>query len=446
MNIMFFLVIAVPVVLCVLRLFLSEKHTPMTLEELSLLLEPEVQALIELHQSDDPARFAMQFHEIKEIPARAVAEQIACRQKAAKKLPVLSQNNLLYTPLSLEQASGERTALYKATLLSGKKLIDLSGGLGIDTIALSRRFENIVYCERDALLCAMMEHNLKQCTISNVEVQHGDSIDRLHSYPDDSFDWIYVDPARREGGRRSVGLESASPDVALGHDLFLRKAQNVCIKASPALEISGLKKLLPALHTVLVLSVDRECKEILLLLERGATEKPVAIKAVCLSNDSEAVIEVVAAPEAERAVATSLKGYLYEPDPAIIKAKLSAELACRYALEFMNNTVDYLTGEQQIDAFPGRGFRVVECALYKPKSFRAFLLRHHIKGASIQRRDFPLSPEELRKRYRLRESDRAFLFFTRSASKEPVVVYAIRLPVEDEAAPAGQGRNAAPEC
>jgi hypothetical protein len=418
----------------------------MTFPELQRLLDPEVQSMIELHDSDDPAVFAMRFHGYKELPVRAMAEQLACRQKAAKKLPHLSQHNLLYTPLALEQASGERTAEYKASLLSGKRVIDLSGGLGVDSMFLSRVFHEVVYCERDPLLCALFQHNLKQCGISNVQVQNGDSIDLLSMYPDDCFDWIFVDPARRELGRRSIGLEAASPDVVCCHEILLRKADRVCIKASPALEISGLKKLLPSLCSVIVVSVDRECKEVLLLLERSTVQKPVTVTAVCLSSASDAVTEVFGDGVLERSIASSVKEYFYEPDPAIIKAKLSSTLARDAGIEFVNSSVDYLTSNSLIDAFPGRIFRMIECVLYKPKTFRAFLQRHDIRGASIQRRDFPLSVEELRKKYRLLESDKAFLFFTRDNVGRPVAIYALRCFPACGEVPAVQDRSAGPGC
>jgi len=420
----------------------------MTIAELQTLLQLEIQALLALHCFDDPAAFAMQYHGNKELPVRAIAEQLACRQKAVKKLPTLSQHNMLYTPLALEQSSGERTATYKASFMSGKRVIDLSGGLGVDTMFLARVFQEVVYCERDPLLCAVAEHNLKVSRITNVTIKNGDSISLLAEYPDDSLDWIFVDPARREDGRRSIALEAASPNVVASHDLLLRHAQRVCIKASPALEISGLKKLLPALHTIVVVSVDRECKEILLLLERAyPSDRPVQVKAVCLNAEWEEITEAVGENgEAPRVVGSAVKEYLYEPDPAIIKARLSAVVARDSGLRFVNKSVDYLTADRKIEAFPGRTFRVVECVPYKPKSFRAFLERHAIAGASIQRRDFPLSTEELRKKYRLLESERAFLFFTRDAADHPICIYALRCFPADEAAPFVPDQSAAPEC
>jgi hypothetical protein len=416
-------------------------------QELQTLLQFDIQALLALHRSDDPATFAMQFHSRKELPIQAMAEQLACQQKAIKKLPTLSKHNLLYTPLALEQSSGERTASYKASLMSGKKLIDLSGGLGVDSMALSKVFQEVVYCERDSLLCGVVEHNLKVSGITNVVVKNGESISMLADYPDNFFDWIYVDPARREQGQRSIALEAASPDVVECHDLLLRHAQRVCIKASPALEISGVKKLLPSLHTIVVASVDRECKEILLLLERTyASDGPVQIKAVCLNADSEEITEVAGGSDVPRVVGKAVKEYLYEPDPAIIKARLSAVLARDSGLQFVNKSVDYLTADRKIEAFPGRSFRVVECVPYKPKSFKAFLERHAIAGASIQRRDFPLSAEELRKKYRLLESERAFLFFTKNAAGHPLCIYALRCFPGDEAALFVPCRSAVPEC
>jgi hypothetical protein len=419
----------------------------MTPQELQTLLNPDIQALLASHHSADPATFAMQFHSHTELPIRAMAEQLSCQQKAVKKLPILSQYNLLYTPLALEQSSGERTAEYKASLMSGKKAIDLSGGLGVDSIALAKVFQEVVYCERDPLLSSVVEHNMKVSGINNVAVKNGESISMLAEYPDNFFDWIYVDPARREQGQRSIALEAASPDVVACHNLLLQKSPKVCIKASPALEISGLKKLLPALHSIVVVSVDRECKEILLLLERASPSNgPVQVKAVCLNADSEEITEVAGGGEVPRVVGTAVKEYLYEPDPAIIKARLSAVLARDSSLQFVNKSVDYLTADRKIEVFPGRTFRVVEGVPYKPKSFRAFLERHAITGASIQRRDFPLSAEELRKKYRLLESERAFLFFTKDAAGHPLCIYAFRHFPGDEAAPFGPDQSAAPEC
>jgi hypothetical protein len=388
----------------------------MTPDELHALQEPDAQQLIASHAQDDPADFAMRFKGRPDLPIRAMAEQIACRKKAAQKLPSLSGFPLIYTRLALEQSSGESAAAWKASLMSGTSVIDLTGGLGIDSIHLARRFGHVVYCERDAVLAELAAYNRRALGITNIEARTGDCAEILAGFPDDEFDWLYVDPARREAGGRSIGLQAASPDVVGLHDLMLRKAHRVCIKASPALETDGLQEKLPALSSIIVVSVGGECKEILLMLERGhAADRSPSARAVCLGDDSFEIAST-GGNSPEKRVAAVVGNWLYEPDAAIIKARLSAELAANLGLLFLNKTVDYLTSDRFVEHFPGRSFMVEECLPFKPKSFRRELDRLGISGAAIQRRDFPLSPDQIRKRFRLRESSETFLFFTRDAS------------------------------
>ncbi|NTV67476.1 MAG: hypothetical protein HGB06_07325 [Chlorobaculum sp.] len=388
----------------------------MTLDELHSLLDPQVLALIDAHAGDDPAAFAMRFHGRSDLPVRAMAEQIACRKKAAVKLPSLSRFPLFYTRLALEQASGERAAAWKASLMQGRLAIDLTGGLGIDTLFIARRFDEVVSCERDEALARLAEANRREIGIANVGTLIGDSEELLAGYADDSFDWLFVDPARREHGGRSAGLQQSSPDVVRLHDLMLRKAAKVCIKASPALEISGLETQLPSLSEVIVLSVDGECKEVLLLLDREHVAGILpGIRAVCLGKEP---FEIASDADgnAGKIIADAPGAWLYEPDAAIIKARLTGELARQLRLEFLNRTVDYLTSADRVEPFPGRSFRIEESRRFSPKSFRKELTSLEITNAAIQRRDFPLSVEELRKRYKIGESSERFLFFTKDAS------------------------------
>ncbi len=400
----------------------------MILEELHQLLLPGSMALLARHCHDDPNAFALSLHGRRDLPVRAIAEQIACRRKAAKKLPSLSLQPLIYTTLSLEQASGERSARYKAGLMGGDRVIDLSGGLGIDALFLASRFREVLYCERDAVLAAIAGHNFRTLGITNITVVVGDSIAFLQHAPDDSFDWIYVDPARREHGGRSAGLKNTSPDVTAQHDLFLRKARKFCVKASPALEISGLERELSSLVSVTVLSVERECKEVLLFCERDscAAGAP-SVRSVCLGKKSDCILDDDPGSAVSRAVADEPGRYLFEPDPAVIKARLSHLLALRYGLKFLNASVDYLTGPEAVAGFPGRTFRIFDRFAYKPLAVKALLKKRGITAASIQRRDFPLSPDVIRKKYQLKECDRTFLFFTRDAAGALLCLHGERL-------------------
>lgn len=402
----------------------------MTRDELQRLLNQDVQVLMEKHAADDPAAFALKHHSRSGLPVRAVAEQIACRRKAVKKLPKLSRRNLLYTSLSLEQASGERAASYKAGLdgIEGEKMLDMTGGLGIDSIFFAHRFDEVVYVERDEVLAEIASRNFKELGIRNISVVQGDSVEVLKTSPRESFDWIYIDPARREKRTRSVALEESVPNVVDLHDLLLKKTGKFCVKASPALEISGLREKLPSLSQVLVLSVDRECREIILICERGAQlAAAVTVKAVCLRAGNETVVVAGEDRVSRRHVADRIGKYFYEPDPAIIKARLSEVLAEKCQMEFINPFVDYLTSDTEVVSFPGRAFKVKETLLYRSKTFRRFLKTNGITAASVQRRDFPLSPDEIRRIYSLEESDELYLIFSKDPAGKLLCLFCERL-------------------
>jgi len=406
-------------------------------DELAQLLLPEVMEEIGRSSDEDPAAFALRNSGRTDIPVRAIAEQIACRKKASKKLPQLSTRAMLYTSRALEQASAERVAAYRATQMSGQRAIDLSGGLGIDSCFLAGAFSHIDFVERDPLLCRLAAHTMQVLERKNVSIHCGETFAVLDSIPSGTLDWIFVDPDRREAGRRRVGLSESSPDVVSGHRKLIGKAPRVCIKASPALELSGLKSELPSLSSIIVVSLDRQCREsMLMLLEGTAEEKEPERKAVCLHSSGVGEYEVSGREGVERRIATEAGPFFFEPDPAIIKAGLSAEVAEEFGLDFLNHSVDYLTGSPAAEGFPGRAFRLVAVTPYKPKLFRRFLKEHQISGASIQRRDFPLSPEELRRLYRLKESSSRFLFFSRNAAGEPTVFFCLsRLRPEAGEAP-----------
>ncbi len=389
----------------------------MTSDELQQLLEPGVMEELRVHEHDDPAAFAMKHHGRRGFPVRAFAEQIACRKKARRKLPGLSQRSLLYTTLSLEQASGERTAGYRSGLegMKGNTVLDMTGGLGIDSFFFSRRFDKVICVERDPVLAGIAGHNFRELGADNIQIITGDSIAFLRTCQDKSLDWIYIDPARRRGGKRIVTLQQSEPNVAELHDLLLRKSRNICIKASPAHEITAFRGMLPSLREILVLSVDRECREILLFCrEASAGDDPFPIvRAVCLSENGERVFSTGKEPFSGKQDIGTVGAYLYEPDPAIIKARLVPVLARIHDMHFFNFHVELLTSDKRVASFPGRRFRVCDIQPYKPRYFSRYLKNNGIGAASVHRRNFPLSPDEIRRRYRLKESRRRFLFFTR---------------------------------
>ena len=155
------------------------------------------------HLHDDPAQLALQARRYPELPVPDLVRQIQARQKARPKLPAWADNpDLIFPPaLSVEQASSTRTAAFKASLVSGQRLADLTGGFGVDASCFATRVAEVHYVERDPALAAVVRYNLAQLGVANVTCHTGDALQFLKSTPD-TFDWIYLDPARRDTADR----------------------------------------------------------------------------------------------------------------------------------------------------------------------------------------------------------------------------------------------------
>lgn len=391
----------------------------MTLEELHSINTPEIREIILKHRNDDPSEFALK-NSGKNIPVRAIAEQIYCYQRAVKKLPLLSRQNLLYEKTALEQASGETTAKFK-TAISGFRMMDLTGGLGIDSIYLSQKFDSLIYCESDPVLFEMFNINLNTLKLNNITTYNEDSITILQNYPDNFFDWLYVDPSRRTKGKRLLNAQNYSPNIIEHQDLLFSKAEKILIKLSPADEIEEIKKHVTNIDEIMVLSVDNECKEILVVLNRRKSKTHIPVEAVILNSKDDA-FRIFSSKDNSPLITNPLK-YFYEPDAAIIKAKITAEVAAQYSLKFINNSVDYLTSENHIPDFPGRKFIIKEYFTYNKKHLAGYFKTLNIKNANFARRDFPDSPEVLRTKYKIEDGGNDYFFFTRDKENKLIVVH-----------------------
>ena len=393
--------------------------------EIHALATKNTKDLLRNHLQDDPAAFALAFQGRTDMPVRAIAEQIACYKKAVRKLPKLSRKLLLYETVALEQCSSEATARYKTNIIKGKRLFDCTGGLGIDAIVLSEVFSEVVCCEKKPVLAGLFAENIKTLGCNTITVCTQDCIEWLSQYPDNSFDWIYIDPSRRDTHGRYVGFSKCDPDITQHLQLLFQKASNICIKASPAFEISEAEKQLHGLHTTIVVSVEGDCKEILFLLSRNTLPESPLVKVVMLSSTGEIEIEVerTNSDTVSRICTDTVGKYFYDPDPAIIKARCSEKVAEEFCLLFVNETVDYMTSERCVIDFPGRIFEVVAVVPWQRKKVKQYLKDKKITKANIARRDFPMAPEEIKGMLELADGGEEYLFFTRDISKELMVIH-----------------------
>ncbi|WP_375445507.1 SAM-dependent methyltransferase [uncultured Fibrella sp.] len=358
---------------------------------------------------------------------REVAEQIQARQKAKSKLPSWYANSGLTfpPPISVEQASSERTAAYKASLVSGDNLADLTGGMGVDTAAFARTMNRVDYVERTQPLAEITGDNLALLGLHNVSVHTGDGLDWIASQPA-PVDWLYLDPARRDDrGGRVVGLADCEPDVLTYLPMLLSKARHIVLKTSPLLDIDATLRQLTTTRAVHIVAVQGEVKETLFVLgQPNVPSADVTITAVNLrENGDQPPFTFRRGDEATAPVTLAdPQTYLYEPNAALLKAGAFRLAGARFGLAKLAPHSHLYTSDELVAHFPGRIFTVDASCRADRRSVQA-----NVPGnqANLTVRNFPQSVDVLRKQLGLREGGAIYLFATtlRNGDKRLIVTH-----------------------
>lgn len=412
-----------------------------------LCFDDRVKDFIGKHLKDDVNRLALaKFPD--DIDREFVVRQIHARQVLNKKLPSWAENDELIFPkkLSLEQSSSELTALYKKSLLSDvdemariaicenqcqsvvmtKTLIDLTGGMGVDTAFLSDNFDHAFYVEMQEELCEIARHNFKVLN-KNITVVNDNAEHFLQNC--DMVDCIYLDPARRdEYGRKMVSLHDCSPDVVELHDLLMKKAKRILIKVSPMLDIEMIKKELKDISEIHVVAVRNECKEILIAMQ---THKESVSSINIIATDLREKWNIVFTEDEEQnaqwTLADNIKKYLYEPGAACMKAGCFKLLSQRYALDKLHRNSHLYTSDELVPDFPGRIFEVIDVMPFDKKAKKEISLRCQQPKANVAVRNFPLSTEELKKNLGLHDGGEFYIFGTTMKGENKVIVLTKKL-------------------
>lgn len=369
---------------------------------------------IHIHAEADVRQLALQGTKNPEVDLSFALEQIAGRQKAKTKLPSWAAvDGIVYPPhLSMEQCSSEQTARYKA-LIAGKGtlIVDLTAGFGVDMAFMSQGFQKAIYVERQAPLCAISSENYKLLGLNHIEVICADGIDYLHQL--EHADLIFLDPARRDDhGARTYGIADCTPNVLELRDELLKKADCVMLKLSPMLDWRKAVEDLGHVNEVHIVSVDNECKELLLILSKG--KKP--LKLLCVNNDqvfegdqgdwlNERSIAEIRVP-----VPMSSQAYLFEPNASIMKAGCFTLLEQRFNVSQLDKNSHLFVSDKDCSDFPGRRFTIEKTTSMNKRELKTALAG--IDKANITVRNFPLSVAELRKRLKLKDGGNLYLFAT----------------------------------
>lgn len=380
------------------------------------------------HEHSDLREIILKNKVILGIPAPQLLDQIAARRKAKEKLPLYYQTpGIVYPPLeNLEQSSSERTAELKCDLITARLDssnavgVDLTGGFGVDSFFLSRMIRRLHCVEPNESLLEIAGFNHKLLGASNI-TYHSTTAEEFIRTTAENFDFVYVDPSRRTDDKRRVtDFTDARPDVTRLLPDILDKAQWVLVKASPLLDIQAGMSQLPAVVSVIAVSVSNECKEVLFLCNKSYHGEP-EVEATNLHTSGASDSFRFTFPEeraAEARFSVPLQ-YLYEPNAAILKAGAFKSVAARYGIGKLHSNTHLYTSEELIPGFPGRRFRVE--AFVKPE--RSEIRKHLPEGrANVTTRNYPLTADELRKKAGLKDGGEKFLIGFSGLAKKYTIV------------------------
>jgi len=379
-------------------------------------LQPHIQEFIKNFKGDI-SKLAFAGSPFPEITVQELIQQIEGRTKAFKKLDYLLKTDGIYYPpkINLEQTSSEKTAIYKASLITNGTLADLTGGLGIDTYHFSKKASKVDYFELNISLFKIAKHNFTQLKADNISVENSSGLDILHQ--EKKYDTIYIDPSRRTESKQKVFfLNDCEPNVPEHIDKLLNHCNLLIIKTSPMLDIQiGLKEL-SGVFEVHVIAVNNEVKELLWLC-RNKKNDIIKLKSVNLKETTNEVFNFELNSETKTYYSLPQK-YIYEPNAAILKAGGFSHISKALGITKLHQHSHLFTSEI-LQEFPGRRFEITEVISYAKKEMKASILG--VK-ANVTTRNFPETVALLRKKWKIKDGGTTYLFFTTLIDNSKVVL------------------------
>lgn len=372
------------------------------------ILLDESQQFIKNHLQDNLTKLILKGSPISGVSIQELANQIVAKNKSEKKLPTWFSKEKIYYPekISIEQTSSEITANYKSKLVSGKKLIDITGGFGVDCYYFSKHISEVFHCEINPDLSTIVSHNYQQLQAKNITTISGNGIDYLEK-TDDFFDWIYIDPSRRNDLKEKVFLlKDCLPNVPKYLDFLLTKTNQILIKVSPILDIISTINELKFVSEIHIIALQNEVKELLFLIDKNSA-KNIKILTINILNSKKEEFNFYINDQITADYELPLS-YLYEPNAAILKSGGFHQIATEFNLFKLHKHSHLYTSKALID-FPGRRFKIEHIFKYDKKIFKKLIPENK---ANITIRNFPKTVAQIRKETNLKDGGNVYLFFT----------------------------------
>ena len=405
-----------------------------------MLINEKTWGFVRQHANDDVRKLALQGAKDAEVDLQMALQQIAGRQTARRKLPSWAEvEGVIYPPhLNMEQCSSEQTARYKVKIAGeGESMVDLTGGFGVDFYWISQGFRQRTYVEQNEQLCAIAQENFRRLGRSCC-VCCCDTATYLTEMPHVSL--AFLDPARRnEHGGRTYSIEDCTPNILELLPLLVQKADRILFKLSPMLDwrkaVNDLENASPngvfKVAEVHIVSVDNECKELLLLLDKEQTD---GLRVVCVNGASSFTFLPSVGmfssqagnnlfPVWEYLTDSDLADSplnLYEPNASIMKAGYFAELEAQFPVQQISVNSHLFLSSDEINDFPGRKFKILSISSMNKQEIKKKFSESLVpmESANIAVRNFPMSAEQLRKKLKLKDGGDTYIFATTLASGE----------------------------
>lgn len=388
------------------------------------ILDIKEQEYIQKNIHSDVAGISLSNSPFPDVSPKELAQQIGGKKRCEKKLPSWYNSELIYYPekLALEQCSSELTAIYKSKLLLGSKVIDLTGGFGVDAGIFSTKAEYVTHCELNQELSEISHHNSKVLGFS-VKHVHTDGLEYLNATKD-SYDTIYIDPSRRVSSRKVFMLKDCEPDVISVLELLKQKSQRIIIKTAPLLDLQSTIKELENVTAVHILSIKNECKEVLYVIDKESRDSDPPI--TCAVLKQELLSTFTFKQSAEKAFIvdqySNPSAFLYEPDVALLKAGCFKLITKEFKVKKLHQHTHLYTSNSLQESFIGRKFNVLGTWTYG-----SFIKEHSFKKANIICRNFPKDPDKVREKLRISDGGNDYLLFCTGPDNELLVVHCNRI-------------------
>jgi len=352
--------------------------------------------------------------------ASVLASQIDSYRNIVRKFPVLANNMNCVLPLriSSEQSSSYLTAKYKANLLSSKKLVDLTAGFGVDLYYFAKNMKDVIGIEQDELLFEINKHNFGKLEVENVSFYHTSAQNFIQNNILQNLA-IYIDPARRKDGNSKFLLQDLSPNILEILPKLLNNKNEILIKLSPIIDISYLRSVISHPIKVFAVETDNELKEILVLINDSIQD--FSSTAVIISEDIVLQIDANNSPF-EQSAYSNFDQYLLLPSASINKLSMWSNMV-ELGYKKLAPSTHIFTSDSVINPHIGRHFLILE----EIKLSQSYVTENLKGKAEIIAKNYPLSADEIRKKYKIRSGGDYYIIAFRSLQNKPTTVVAKRV-------------------